>query len=109
MLNTTVRCAGVWPSSVSCSQRSKALDGAAAGLRAESKWLLGLITSGTHAETIRTGMRRYTDERIMELLTELEALQLVKSVAASSEHDLDFTGSFSLAELRAAALKASGK
>ena len=81
----------------------KALDGSVAGLRAESKWLLGLITSGTHAETIRTGMRRYTDERIMELLTELEALQLVKSVAATSAHNLDFTGSFSLAELRAAA------
>jgi len=90
-------------------QGLKALEGTAAGLRAESKWLLGLIKSGTHAETIRTGMRRYSDERIMELLTELEALQLVKSVAASSEHDLDFTGSFSLAELRAAALKASGK
>ena len=79
-----------------------ALEAPASGLRAESRWLLGLIKSGTHAETIRTGMRRYTDERIMELLTELEALQLVKSVAASSAHDLDFTGSFSLAELRAA-------
>lgn len=83
-------------------QGLKALHGTAAALRAESKWLLGLITSGTHAETIRTGMRRYTDERIAELLTELEALQLVKSVAASSAHDLDFTGSFNLAELRAA-------
>jgi len=84
-------------------QGLKALEGTAAGLRAESKWLLGLIKSGTHAETIRTGMRRYSDERIMELLTELEALQMVKSVAATSQHNLDFTGSFSLAELRAAA------
>ena len=79
-----------------------ALEAPAAGLRAESRWLLGLITSGTHAETIRAGMRRYSDERIAELLTELEALQLVKSTAASTEHDLDFTGSFSLAALRAA-------
>jgi hypothetical protein len=83
-------------------QGLKALEGTAAGLRAESKWLLGLIKSGTHAETIRAGMRRYTDERIAELLTELEALQLVKSVAESSDHDLDFTGSLSLAVLRAA-------
>ena len=75
---------------------------APAGLRAESRWLLGLITSGTHAETIRAGMRRYSDERIAELLTELEALQLVRSVAASTEHDLDFTGSLSLSALRAA-------
>ena len=80
----------------------KALE-AAGGLRAESRWLLGLIKSDTHAETIRAGMRRYTDERIAELLTELEAMELVKSVAATKEHDLDFTGSFSLAELRAAA------
>ena len=75
---------------------------APAALRAESRWLLGLISHGTHAQTIRAGMRRYTDERIAELLTELEALQLVKSVEASAEHDLDFTGSLSLAALRAA-------
>jgi hypothetical protein len=83
-------------------QGLKALDGSVTALRAESKWLLGLITSGTHAETIRTGMRRYTDERLAELLTELESLQLVKSVPATSAHNLDFTGSFSLAELSAA-------
>jgi hypothetical protein len=74
----------------------------APGLRAESRWLLGLIKSGTHAETIRLGMRRYSDERIMELLMELEALALVTSVAAKEEHDLDFTGSLSLGALRAA-------
>jgi hypothetical protein len=78
------------------------LEAPAAALRAESRWLLGLISSGTHAETIRSGMRRYSDERIMELLTELEALQLVRSSAATSEHDLDFTGSLSLGALRAA-------
>jgi hypothetical protein len=80
-----------------------ALDSVGPGLRAESRWLLGLIKSGgTHAETIRAGMRRYSDERIMELLTELEALQLVKSAAATSEHDLDFTCSLDLGALRAA-------
>ena len=79
-----------------------ALENPASGLRAESRWLLGLIKSVTHAETIRAGMRRYSDERIMELLAELEALQLVTSVAAKSEHDLDFTGELSLATLRAA-------
>jgi len=73
-----------------------------ATLRAESRWLLGLIGQDTHAETIRAGMRRYSDERIAELLTELEAMQLVKSRAASASHDLDFTASLSLASLRAA-------
>ena len=76
----------------------------ASDLRAESRWLLGLITSGTHAATIRAGMGgRYSAERIAELLTELEALQLVKSTAAGAEHNLDFTGSLSLSALRAAA------
>jgi hypothetical protein len=79
-----------------------ALEANASGLRAESRCLLELIKSGTHAETIRSGMRRYTDERLAELLTELEALELVRSVAATSEHDLDFTGNLSLAALRAA-------
>jgi hypothetical protein len=79
-----------------------ALEAPAASLRAESRWLLGLIKSGTHAATIRAGMGRYSEERIAELLTELEALQLVTSKAASAEHDLDFTGSLSLAALRAA-------
>lgn len=80
-----------------------ALQAAGLGLRAESRWLLGLIKSRTHAETIRDGMRRYSDERIMELLTELEALQLVSSVAADAAHDLDFTGSLSLGALQNAA------
>lgn len=75
----------------------------AASLRAESRWLLGLISSGTHAETIRASMGgRYSNERVAELLTELEALQLVKSTAAGAEHNLDFTGSLSLSALRAA-------
>jgi hypothetical protein len=78
------------------------VDTPASGLRAESRWLLGLIGERTHAETIRAGMRRYSDERIAELLTELEALQLVKSVAAGADHDLDFTGSLSIAALKAA-------
>ena len=74
----------------------------ASGLRAESRWLLELVHRGVHATTIRAGMRGYSDERIGELLTELEALELVKSVASGAEHDLDFTGSLSLATLRAA-------
>jgi hypothetical protein len=78
------------------------LEAPADALRAESRWLLGMISSGTHATTIRAGMRRYSDERIAELLTELEALQLVRSITASKDHDLDFTGSLSLSALRAA-------
>jgi len=79
------------------------LEAPAASLRAESRWLLGLIGDGSHAEAIRVRMgRSYTSERIGELLCELEALQLVRSVSAGKEHDLDFTGTLSLSALRAA-------
>jgi hypothetical protein len=88
----------------------KALDDSASTkLRAETRWMLGLVSAGTHAHEVRRGMRRYPDERIAELLTELEALGFIHSVAGGTHHNLDFTGSFSLAELAAAANKAPGK
>jgi hypothetical protein len=80
----------------------RALDSPGSGLRAETRWLLGLIKSETHGQAVRGGMRRYSDERILELLAELENLCFVESVAATSEHDLDFTDSLSLAALSAA-------
>ena len=70
--------ARTWPH-WNASTSAPRLEAPASALRAEARWMLGLISNGTHAETIRSGMRRYSDERIMELLTELEALQLVRS------------------------------
>jgi hypothetical protein len=88
----------------------KALDDSTSSkLRAETRWMLGLVSAGTHAHEIRRGMRRYPDERIAELLMELESLGLISSVQGSTHHNLDFTGSFSIAELAAAAKKADGK
>jgi hypothetical protein len=83
----------------------KALNGSSSALRAESRWALGLVDTGTHADTVRAGMRHYPEQRVAEALAELESLGFIKSVPATSQHDLDFTGSFSLAELAAAAKK----
>jgi hypothetical protein len=85
----------------------KALDDPSAALRAECRWVLGLVKTGTHTDMVRAGMRRYPDQRVAEVLAELESLGFIKSVPASSDSDLDFTGNFNLAEL-AAAMKKSG-
>ena len=78
-------------------------------LRAETRWMLGLVSTETHAHEVRRGMRRYADERIAELLMELEALGFIHSVAGGTHHNLDFTGSFSIAELAAAAQRRGSK
>jgi hypothetical protein len=61
------------------------------GLRADARLLLGLLSGQTHVEGIRMGMRGYSDERILALLAELEARRLIKWMAATENHDLDFT------------------
>ena len=80
----------------------RALDSSSSSLRAETRWLLGLIKVDTHAALLRAGMRRYPDQRIAELLDELEKQGYIESAAATREHDLDFTGTLSLAALRTA-------
>lgn len=83
----------------------KALEDSSSALRAETRRVLGLVKTGTHADMVRAGMRHYPDQRVAEALGELERLGFITSVLATSEHDLDFTGSFNLAELAAAAQK----
>jgi hypothetical protein len=61
-----------------------------------------LINAETHADVAGAGMRGYTKNRIAELLAELENLGFVASAPATTQHDLDFTGTFSLAALAAA-------
>jgi hypothetical protein len=69
----------------------RAMENPGSGLAAEARWMLRLIQNQTHGEAIRAGMGRYSKERILGLLAELERQSLVESVAATSEHDLDFT------------------
>lgn len=83
----------------------KALDDSGSTLRAETRGVLDLVKTGTHADLVRACMRHYPEQRVADALAELESLGFVKSVPATAEHDLDFTGNFSLAELAAAAKK----
>ena len=76
-----------------------------ASLPAECRRILNLIHNETHSDAVRTALRRYSDEDIFGWLAELEKRGLVVSEPITSKHDLDFTGSFSIAELAAAAQK----
>jgi hypothetical protein len=83
----------------------RALDDSSSALRAETRRVLGLVKTETHADTLRAGVRSYPERQVAEVLAELERLGFIKSVPATAHNDLDFTGSFSLAELAAAAKK----
>jgi hypothetical protein len=80
----------------------KALDDSSPVLGAETRGVLGLVKTRTHADVVRAGVRHYPVQRVAEILAELEKRGLVKSVPATSEHDLDFTGGFKPAGLAAA-------
>ena len=87
----------------------KAMEATSPALRAETHWVLGLIKTRTHAHVVRHAMPgRYSDEKIGALLAELEGLGFIESIAATTEHDLDFTGKLSLAALSAAYKSANG-
>lgn len=68
----------------------------------EYRRILGLINGETHFEVIRTLLPEYADAEICQWLNELEGRGLITSVHATTEHDLDFTGSFNIGSLLAA-------
>jgi len=72
------------------------------GLHAQQRSILGLIESDTHSDLIRHSLRRrFGDKQVDEWLGDLEKRGFLEAVAVTAEHDLDFTGSLSLAALRA--------
>ena len=72
------------------------------GLHAQQRGILGLIASDTHSDLVRNTLRRrFGDKQVEEWLSDLEKRGLLEAVAVTAEHDLDFTGSLSLADLRA--------
>jgi len=81
---------------------SRVLQDSGPVVRAETRWVLGLINADTPLDIIRNGMPRYSRAEVLQLLTELEAQGYIHSVEASTEHDLDFTGNLNLAALSAA-------
>ncbi len=81
---------------------SRAWESNDASLPAEYRRILGLLQFETHSNAVRAALRRHTDEDIFAWLADLEKLGLVVSEQVTSKHDLDFTGTFSLAEIAAA-------
>lgn len=78
----------------------KAYESPISGLPAHLRSILGLIESDTHSDFVRTHLRRrYSERQIFEGLDALVTLGFLESEPAPAKHDLDFTGSFQLAEL----------
>jgi hypothetical protein len=63
--------------------------------------VLGSIGAGTHAALVRASLQNCSEEDVQEWLAQLERIGLVESVPVVDENDLDFTGNFHLARIRA--------
>jgi len=70
------------------------------GLPAEQRRILGLINGETHSDLLQNRLRHYPAARILGWLAQLERQGLLRSVPGAVEHNLDFTGNFTAAELR---------
>jgi len=53
-----------------------------------------------HPDNLRLRLGRYSDTELRNLLEELAELGLVEASAATGHHDLDFTGDFTVNQLR---------
>ena len=69
----------------------------------EYRRIVGLIDGEIHPDNLRARLSRFSLDETLELLDELVQRGLLEAVEAAEHHDLDFTNSFSLAELRKAA------
>jgi hypothetical protein len=63
--------------------------------------VLGAIGAGAHAVVVRASLQNCSEEDIREWLAQLEQIGLVESVPVIDTDDLDFTGNFHLARIRA--------
>jgi hypothetical protein len=68
----------------------------------EYRRVLGAIDGDVHPDTLR-GRLPYSAAGLADLLDELVEHGLLEAISATESHDLDFTGNFSLADLRKAA------
>lgn len=72
------------------------------GLPGHHRAILGLIEADTHSSVMTTSLlRRHPEKQIFDWLDELQKLGFVESRPVAANHDLDFTGGFSIAEIRA--------
>ena len=80
----------------------RAYESESSSLLEHHRCILGLIETETHADLIRTTLRRrYPESKICDWLDELQTMGFLESEPVSARHDLDFTGGFNIAELRA--------
>ena len=70
------------------------------GVPAEQRRILGLINGETHSDLLQKRLPHHSAGKISDWLAELEKHGLLQSVPGAVEHDLDFTGNFTAAELR---------
>ena len=63
--------------------------------------VLGSIGAGAHAAIVRASLQNCSEEDIHEWLAQLEQIGLVESVPVVDKNDLDFTGNFQIAAIRA--------
>ena len=68
----------------------------------EYRRILGLIDSDTHPDSLRTRLAHYSEAEMLHLLEELVEQGLLEAVAASKKHNLDFTDSFNLGDIKRA-------
>ena len=70
------------------------------GLHAQQRSILGLVESDTHSDLIRNTLRRrFGEKQVDEWLSDLVTRGFLEALPVTAEHDLDFTGSFSLTDL----------
>ena len=67
---------------------------------AEYRRILELVGNGTHSAVLRANLGGHPESHLNEWLANMEELALIESVP-HGEADLDFTGAFSMAEVRA--------
>ncbi len=78
----------------------KAWESCDPGVPAEQRRILGLINGETHSDLLQKRLPHCSAAKISDWLAELEKHGLLQSVPGAVEHDLDFTGNFTAAELR---------
>ncbi|HZO00714.1 MAG TPA: hypothetical protein VFB93_05915 [Burkholderiales bacterium] len=69
----------------------------------EYRRLVGLVEGEMHPDTLRTRLARFSQDEILEILDHLVENGLLETVDTEDHHDLDFTSSFLLGDLRKAA------
>ena len=66
----------------------------------DARRALDLIAGDTHPDTLRARFPRLTTGAVLRILDDLVARGLLEAIPVQAHHDLDFTASLSLAQLR---------